>query len=92
MDDKVYAEKYVGFWLSYTLPTILFVICPMVLIAFKSKYVRHPPTGSVLGKAVGLFFLAWKKSGYKLRSTPGFVSTPLFISYGKLQLQASAPN
>lgn len=70
--SMVYAEKYVGFWLAFTLPTILFVFCPIVLIAFKSKYTRHPPTGSVLGKAVGLFFLALKKNGYRLRSGGGF--------------------
>lgn len=70
--SMVYAEKYVGFWLAYTLPTILFIICPMVLIAFKSKYVRTPPTGSVLGKASGLFFLAIKKSNGKIRSGNGF--------------------
>ncbi|RYP49462.1 hypothetical protein DL768_004821 [Monosporascus sp. mg162] len=70
--SMVYAERYIGFWLSYTLPTILFLLCPIVLIAFKSKYVRRPPTGSVLGKATGLFFLAWKKNGYKLRSKGGF--------------------
>ncbi|KAI1385416.1 PTR2-domain-containing protein [Hypoxylon trugodes] len=56
----VYAEKYVGFWLSYTLPTGLFMLCPIVLLSFKNKYVRRPPTGSVLGKAVGLVFLSMK--------------------------------
>ncbi|KAI2467330.1 PTR2-domain-containing protein [Annulohypoxylon bovei var. microspora] len=56
----VYAEKYVGFWLSFTLPTGLFIFCPIVLIAFKNKYVRRPPTGSVLGKAVGLVGLSMK--------------------------------
>ncbi|KAI0165268.1 PTR2-domain-containing protein [Hypoxylon sp. FL1284] len=56
----VYAEKYVGFWLSFVLPTGLFILCPMVLIAFKSKYTRNPPTGSVLGKAIGLVGLSMK--------------------------------
>ncbi|KAI1075978.1 PTR2-domain-containing protein [Whalleya microplaca] len=58
--SMVYAEKYVGFWLSYTLPTCLFLFCPMILIAFKSKYTRNPPTGSVLGKALALIALAMK--------------------------------
>ncbi|OTB02025.1 hypothetical protein M426DRAFT_322985 [Hypoxylon sp. CI-4A] len=58
--SMVYAEKYVGFWLSFTLPTGLFVLCPMVLLAFKSKYIRNPPTGSVLGKALGLIGLSMK--------------------------------
>lgn len=73
----VYAEKYIGFWLAFTLPTILFIFCPLVLIAFKSKYTRRPPTGSVLGKATGLFFLALKKNGYKFHSKGGFVSNSI---------------
>lgn len=56
----VYAEKYVGFYLAYLLPTILLCICPAVVWYCRDKYVRSPPEGSVLGKAVGLFFLANK--------------------------------
>ncbi|KAJ7738242.1 POT family-domain-containing protein [Mycena maculata] len=44
----VYAEKYVGFWLAYTLPTIIFLFCPVVLFIGRNRYVRSPPTGSVL--------------------------------------------
>jgi POT family proton-dependent oligopeptide transporter len=43
----VYAEKYVGFWLSYLLPTIVFLICPLVLILGRKRYVLTPPSGSV---------------------------------------------
>jgi POT family proton-dependent oligopeptide transporter len=43
----VYAEKYVGFWLSYLLPTIVFLICPLVLLFGKKLYVLRPPAGSV---------------------------------------------
>ncbi|KAI1371289.1 PTR2-domain-containing protein [Hypoxylon crocopeplum] len=58
--SMVYAEKYVGFWLAYTLPTALFVLCPMVLLFFKNKYTRNPPTGSVLSKALALVALSMK--------------------------------
>jgi POT family proton-dependent oligopeptide transporter len=43
----VYAEKYVGFWLSYLLPTIVFLICPIILLLGKKRYVLIPPSGSV---------------------------------------------
>ncbi|KAJ9647321.1 hypothetical protein H2201_003921 [Coniosporium apollinis] len=56
----VFAEKYVGFWLSYTLPTLMFCLCPMVLFACRKKYNRTPPTGSVLAKALHLWTLAMK--------------------------------
>jgi proton-dependent oligopeptide transporter, POT family len=51
----VFAEKYVGFWLSYLLPTILFICCPVVLAVCKKRYRLTPPTGSVLSK----FFKMW---------------------------------
>jgi POT family proton-dependent oligopeptide transporter len=48
-----YAEKYVGFWLAYTLPTIVFLLCPIVLWAGRNRYVRSPPSGhSVLGSSL----------------------------------------
>lgn len=59
----VYAEKYVGFWLSYTLPTILFLLCPIVMILCRKRYARLPPTGSVLGKSVQLITYGIKKNG-----------------------------
>ncbi|KAI1181376.1 G-protein alpha subunit-domain-containing protein [Nemania serpens] len=33
--SMVYAEKYVGFYLSFVLPTVLFLFCPFVLLTFK---------------------------------------------------------
>ena len=56
----VYAEKYVGFWLSFTLPTIMFCFCPTIMFLMRNRYVRRPPTGSVLGKALKLWGLAMK--------------------------------
>ncbi|TKX24631.1 putative peptide transporter ptr2 [Elsinoe australis] len=51
----VYAEKYVGFWLSFMLPTVLFCIAPIVLLVCKKKYILTPPTGSVLSKFFTMF-------------------------------------
>lgn len=58
----VYSEHFVGFWLSFTLPTICYLVCPGVLLYFKKTYKLSPPTGSVMGKAWKLFRLAYKKS------------------------------
>lgn len=58
--SMVYAEKYVGFWLSYFLPTVMLSICPIVMVACRKVYVRTPPQGSVFGKSLKLFFLAQK--------------------------------
>ncbi len=51
----VYAEKYVGFYLSFLLPTALFVAAPIVLFFCKKRYILRPPTGNVLAK----FFKMW---------------------------------
>ncbi|KAF2797851.1 MFS peptide transporter-like protein Ptr2 [Melanomma pulvis-pyrius CBS 109.77] len=58
--SMVYVEKYVGFWLSFLLPTILFCCCPLVLWFCRNRYHKSPPTGSVLIRAVKLLFFAQK--------------------------------
>ncbi|KAJ9143718.1 Peptide transporter PTR2-A [Pleurostoma richardsiae] len=58
--SMVYAEKYVGFWLSFLLPTSMLCICPLVMWWGRKRYERRPPGGSVLGKAVKTWFLAQK--------------------------------
>ncbi|KAL8306462.1 hypothetical protein RB597_003022 [Gaeumannomyces tritici] len=54
----VYAELYVGFWLSYLMPTIMLSICPLVMWWGRKHYRDRPPAGSVLGKALKTFGLA----------------------------------
>lgn len=75
----VFAEKYVGFWLSYFLPTILFACCPVVLFFCKKRYRLTPPTGSVLTKFWKMWTYAMKgkwsinpATTYKNFHAPGF--------------------
>lgn len=58
--SMVYVELYVGFWLAFLLPTILFAACPLVLLVMKKHYVLSPPTGSVLSKFFKVFGLAMR--------------------------------
>ncbi|KAF9031365.1 PTR2-domain-containing protein [Hymenopellis radicata] len=55
-----YSEKYVGFWLAYTLPTVVFLLCPIVLWFGRNRYIRSPPTGSVMATAFRLWRFAMK--------------------------------
>ncbi|SJL03952.1 probable PTR2-Di-and tripeptide permease [Armillaria ostoyae] len=55
-----YAEKYVGFYLAYTLPTVVFLLCPIILWAGRNRYIRSPPTGSVFGTVMHLWLYAMK--------------------------------
>lgn len=50
-----YSEKFVGFWLAYLLPTLVFCSAPLVLWIGRNRYVRSPPAGSVLGQALRLW-------------------------------------
>jgi POT family proton-dependent oligopeptide transporter len=34
----VYVEKYVGYWLSFVLPTILLSLCPLILYHGRNRY------------------------------------------------------
>jgi POT family proton-dependent oligopeptide transporter len=56
--SMVYAERYVGFWLAYLLPTVMFLVCLPVLYFCKKHYVLRPPSGSVMAPAFKLFFKA----------------------------------
>lgn len=58
--SMAYSEKYVGYWLSYMLPTALFCLCPIVLYIGRNSYVRSPPRGSVLGQALRIWRQALK--------------------------------
>jgi len=56
--SMTYAEKFVGFWLAYTLPTIVFLFCPIFMYLGRNRYHRSPPTGSVLATALKLIRFA----------------------------------
>ncbi|KAH9478248.1 putative peptide transporter ptr2 [Psilocybe cubensis] len=74
-----YAEKFIGFYLAFTLPTAIFLICPIVLYVSRNKYTRSPPTTSVLGTSIRLWRHAargkWTLNPiqlYKNFNAPGF--------------------
>ncbi|KAF8964521.1 peptide transporter PTR2A [Flammula alnicola] len=77
--SMTYAEKFVGFYLAFTLPTLVFLFCPIVLLIGRNRYIRSPPTGSVLASAFRLWRFAargkWSLNPvkmYKNFNAPGF--------------------
>ncbi|KAF7760085.1 hypothetical protein Agabi119p4_10761 [Agaricus bisporus var. burnettii] len=77
--SMAFSEKYVGFWVAYTLPTIVYLICPVVLWYGRNRYIKSPPTGSVLGTVTRLWFYAAKgkwslnpHKTYKNLTSPNF--------------------
>ncbi|KAL2819854.1 POT family-domain-containing protein [Aspergillus cavernicola] len=59
--SMVYAEREVGFWLSFLLPTIMFCFCPLVLFLCRNKYILTAPTGSVYTQAYRLIREAMRR-------------------------------
>jgi POT family proton-dependent oligopeptide transporter len=53
-----YAERYVGFYLAFLIPTVFFLLCLPVLLVCKKFYVMKPPAGNVMGPAFKLLFKA----------------------------------
>ncbi|KAF4422104.1 peptide transporter ptr2 [Fusarium acutatum] len=60
----VYVEKYHSFWLAFFIPTIFFLVAPIVLALNKKKYKLKPATGSVLSKFLRMFFYVRKRSSF----------------------------
>lgn len=56
--SMVYAERYVGFWLAYLIPTVMFIVALPVLVFCKKFYILRPPSGNVMGPAFKLLFKA----------------------------------
>lgn len=66
---STYAEKYVGFWLAFLLPTIIYTVVVIVFVGVKNRIVKKPPMGSELNDFFKITmicckenkFMVWKK-------------------------------
>ncbi|KAF2767015.1 putative MFS peptide transporter [Teratosphaeria nubilosa] len=57
-----YTEKYIGYWLSYLLPGILYFLLPALLWYLNSRIVKYPPEGTVLTKAWKILYISAKRN------------------------------
>ncbi|BGP37286.1 hypothetical protein JCM10449v2_001191 [Rhodotorula kratochvilovae] len=58
-----YAARNHGYWLAFLLPTVVFATTPIVLWVGRNRYIRVKPSGSVLGKAMRILSLGFKRAG-----------------------------
>lgn len=87
--SMVYVEKYKGFWLAFLIPTILFLVAPLVLWSQKKNYKLSPPTGSLLSKFLRMAAFAKKRSnGFKIdwetakpSNNPVIADRPKWMTY-----------
>ncbi|KAJ7811025.1 hypothetical protein B0H14DRAFT_2861285 [Mycena olivaceomarginata] len=61
---STYAEKYVGFWLAFLLPTIIYFVVPIIFMGLRKRMVRKPPQGSELTAFFKVIWLALKKNKF----------------------------
>ena len=52
------AAQYDGYYLAFTLPTVVFLLCPIILFLSRKRYHRTAPQRSVLAKAFKLWAYA----------------------------------
>ncbi|GAA5864704.1 hypothetical protein JCM3774_006048 [Rhodotorula dairenensis] len=86
----VYAEKNIGFYMAFLLPTIVFALTPFVLYFGRNRYVKARPAGSILGKCMNVFRFAVKKAGPNPRSwvRDGFWQAALPSRYSEAEKPA----
>ncbi|KAK5991705.1 MFS-type transporter ucsM [Cladobotryum mycophilum] len=61
-----YTEKYVGFWLSFLLPGIVYIFLPFLLLAVYKKLVLKKPNGSELANFVKIIWTALTRNRFRV--------------------------
>ncbi|EGP90026.1 unnamed protein product [Zymoseptoria tritici ST99CH_1A5] len=67
-----YAEKYVGWWLAFLLPLILYLPLPALLWFLRNKLVLHPPGGSDLPNVFRVVGVVFRRGGIMRIGRHGF--------------------
>jgi len=70
-----YTEKYVGWWLSFLLPLLLYLPLPALLWFLSKRLVLYPPGGSDLGNVFKVLGICLSKGGIKRIGRKGFWET-----------------
>lgn len=61
-----YAEKYLGFWIAFLLPGIVYFLLPILLLAINKKLLKKRPVGSALTDFFKVIWTALKQNNFKL--------------------------
>jgi dipeptide/tripeptide permease len=60
-----YAEKYVGFWLAFLLPGIIYFLLPILLWIFYKRTIKVAPSRSAYDSVYSIIWIAIKKNGWR---------------------------
>lgn len=82
-----YCEKYVGWWLAFLIPLILYLPLPLLMWWLKPKLILHPPGGSDLGNVMKVIGICFRRGGLKRIGRKGFwdVAKPSHIAASGLE-------
>lgn len=67
-----YSEKYVGWWLAFLIPLILYLPLPLLLWFLYKRMVLHPPGGSDLPNVFRVLGIIFRRGGIKSIGRHGF--------------------
>ena len=57
-----YSEKYIGYWLAFLTPGIIYFLLPALLLYLNNKLIKYPPDGSALTKVWTILAISLKHS------------------------------
>jgi dipeptide/tripeptide permease len=67
-----YSEKYVGWWLAFLIPLVLYLPLPLLLWFLKKRLVLHPPGGSDLPDVFRVLAICFRRGGVTRIGRHGF--------------------
>ncbi|KAL1856996.1 hypothetical protein VTK73DRAFT_8161 [Phialemonium thermophilum] len=67
-----YAEKYIGWWLAFLIPLILYLPLPLLLWYLHKRLILHPPGGSDLGNVMRVLGICLRRGGLAKIGRHGF--------------------
>ncbi|PSK36627.1 hypothetical protein B9Z65_1810 [Elsinoe australis] len=67
-----YSEKYVGFWLGFLIPLILYLPLPALLWWLRKRLILHPPGGSDLPNVFRVLGICLRNGGFMKIGRHGF--------------------
>lgn len=57
-----YSEKYVGYWLAFLLPGIVYFLLPLLLLFLNKRLIKKKPSGSALQNVIRITTVAIRES------------------------------
>lgn len=67
-----YTERYIGWWLSFFIPLVLYLPLPFLLWWLKPKLILFPPGGSDLGNSLRVLGICFRRSSFMSIFKGGF--------------------